>query len=323
MKTSIQRRRLMGGAAAYAGLAWAGSAQAAAFPTKAVTLILPYPPGGASDSFVRAIQPSIAKSLGQALVLENKPGASALLGAIQIVQAPPDGHTLTLLPESAFRIPHLQKMPFDPLKDFTYIAHLIGFAFAVGVRADSPWKTWADLVADAKKRPGQISFGSAGNTVQYTMEELMQKAGVKLNNVPYKGEMDSVTALLGGHVDIAIASGTLTPHVASGKVRPLLMWTANRVKRYPNVPTMREAGYDMVSTAPLGVVGPKGMNPAVVKTLHDAFKKALEEPEGRAAMERFEIESAYLDSAEYTSFAHEHYEHQRKLIEKLGLRQGS
>jgi tripartite-type tricarboxylate transporter receptor subunit TctC len=254
------------------------------------------------------------------VLVETKPGASGLLGANQMLQAAADGHVVTILPEAGFRIPQLQKTLFDPIKDLTYIAHLAGYCFAMGVRADAPWKTWSDLVADARKNPGKISFTSAGvnTTFHFTMEELMLKAAIKLNHVPYKGEADSVSALLGGHVDIGIASGALSPHVVSGRVRPLMVWTPHRVKRYPNVPTLREAGYDMVSMAPFGLVGPKGMSPGVVKTLQDAFKSALEGP-GRSALERLELENAYLGSTEYTEYAHSQFKRQRALIERLGI----
>ncbi len=268
------------------------------------------------------MQPSLGKTLGQAVVIENKPGASGLLGANQLMKAAPDGYVLSIIPEAAFRVPQMQKTAFDPLRDFTYIIHLAGYGFGMAVRADAPWKTWNELVADARKRPGKISFGSAGlnSTMHFTMEEIMDKAGIELTHIPYKGEADLVNALLGGHVDIGIASGPLTPHTTSGRVRVLLMWTANRTRRYPDIPTLREVGYDMASMAPFGLVGPKGMNPATVQRIHDAFKKALDEPEGRAALERLELENAYLNSTAYAAYAQEQFERQRKLIKRLNLR---
>lgn len=322
-KVDVQRRQFLGAAAAYTAVVACGStASAAGFPTRPVTVVLPYAAGGATDSLLRSMQPSLSETLGQAVVIENKPGASGLLGAIQMMKVPPDGYSLSLIPEAAFRIPQLQKTAFDPLKDFTYIIRLAGYAFGLAVRADAPWRTWNELVADAKRNPGKISFGSAGpnSTMHFTMEEIMEKAGIRLNHIPYKGEADVVNALLGGHVDIAIASGPLTPHTASGRLRVLMTWTPSAISRYPNVPTLRDAGYDMVSMAPFGLVGPKGMNPATVKVLHDAFRKALDGPEGSTALRRVELENAYLNSNAYGAYARDEFERQRNLIKRLESR---
>lgn len=323
MHSHLSRRHWLGHTAAGAAvLALSPLAKAAGFPARPVTIVVPYPAGGATDVLLRSLAGSVGATLGQPLVIENRPGAAGMLAPAQLLRAQPDGYTLAILAEAAFRIPQLQKAPFDPLKDFTYIAHLAGYRFTVAVRADAPWKTWQDVVADAKKRPGQITYGSTGinGTMHFTMEELMQKAGVSFNHIPYKGEAEITTALLGGQVDLGIASGPFTPHVSSGKLRTLMQWTNTRSRRYPDVPTLRDLGYDMVSMSPFGLVGPKGMSPSVVQALQEAFRTAIESAEGREALERVDLESAYLGSRDYAAYAREQFERQRRLIERLGIK---
>lgn len=323
MNTFTQRRAFLKHMTAVpASAVLAGRSWASKFPERPVTIVIPYAPGGATDSLIRSLIPSVSKSLDQPVLVENKPGASGLLGANQMMQASPAGYSLAILPEAAFRLPQLQKSAFDPLQDLSYITHIAGYAFGFAVHADTPWRSWRDFVADARKRPGKINYGSAGlySTMHFTMEELMQKAGIELNHIPYKGEADIVASLLGRHVDVGTASGPLTPHVASGKLRILHMWSAKRTKRYPDIPTLHDLGYAMESMAPFGLVGPRNMDPAVVKVLHDAFHKALHLPEGQAALERVDLENAYLNSADYARFAREQFERQRQLIERLKIR---
>jgi len=317
------RRRLLtlaaaGLAAPYAGLA---HAQPSDFPNKPITLYVPYSPGGATDTLARALAESVSKTLGQTVVVENKPGAAGMLGAIAMTHAPASGYVLSVMPEAVFRQPYLQKTSFDPLKDFTYIIMLSGYPLGVGTRADAPWKQWSDLVADAKRNPGKIMYGTMGtnSTTHMTMIEICQKSGIELTHVPYKGEMDCIMAMLGGHIDLSITAGSLSSFVDSGKARWLVMWTASRSKRWPDVPTLRDMGLDMVSTGPFGIVGPKGMNPQTVKVLHDAFKQALTNPSAVKLMEQLEQENAYLDSAGYERYARETSASQGELVKRLGL----
>lgn len=326
MSHSLHRRDFLGGAVAgVATCALSPIARAAGFPTRPVTIIVPYPAGGATDVVIRGLASNIGATLGQPLIIDNKPGAAGMLAPTQVVRAQPDGHTLAILAEAAFRIPQLQKTPFDPLKDFTYIAQLAGYRFTISTRADAPWKTWQDLIADARKRPGAISYGVVGvnGTMHVTMLELLQKIGISLNHIPFRGEADTAAALLGGQIDIGVASGPFTPHIAAGKLRALMQWSGTRAAHHPDVPTMKDLGYGMVSMAPFGLVGPKGMAASTVQILQDAFRKALESPEGRAALERADLESIYMGSADYATEAREQFERQRQLIERLGIKSTS
>ncbi|MHA7599884.1 tripartite tricarboxylate transporter substrate binding protein [Alicycliphilus sp. T452] len=296
-------------------------ARAADFLSQPVTLIVPYSAGGATDVLVRAIAEAAAKVLGQRIVVENRPGAAGVLGANTVMRAVPDGHTLTIMPEATFRMPYLQKTAFDPLKDFTYVARLFGYLLGAAVRADAPWKTWGDFVADARRRPGAISYGSTGvnGTIHVTMEDICQRLGIKLNHVPYKGESEIIAALMGGHLDMGITAASIGTFVDGGKARWLVLWLNQRSRRWPDVPTLRDVGIDMDATSPVGVAGPRGMDAKVVRQLSAAFRAALEDPAVRATLERLDQEAAYLDSAAYDAFAREHHATQGQLVKRLGL----
>ncbi|GAB2472405.1 tripartite tricarboxylate transporter substrate binding protein [Comamonas humi] len=322
MTTSTTRRRLLRCSLGASALLASGASWSARFPERPVTLIVPFAAGGATDNLVRHLAAHASRALGQPVIIENKPGAAGILGANQLLRAAPDGYTLSILPEPVFRLPHLQKTAFDPRKDFTYVIHLSGYALGIAVAANSPFTDWASVVTEARKRPGQISYGTTGvnSTMHVTVEEMAQRAGITLNHVPYKGEAEIISALLGGHVELGVTAGSIAPMVADGKARVLVVWTARRVPGWPNVPTLREIGLDMVANSPFGIAGPKGLPPAVVKPLHDAFHDALEAPSTRALLERLNQESAYLDSEAYAAFARERYEAARQQVLRLNLK---
>jgi len=238
-----------------------------------------------------------------------------------MVSAKPDGYTLTQLPMGIFRIPHMQKTQFDPLVDFTYVACLTGYTFGIVVRADSPIKSIKDLVAYAKAKPGEFTFGSTGNgtTPHLAVEEFAMKAGIKLQHVPFKGNADGMQALLGGHVMSHSDATGWGPHVEAGTCRLLATYGSKRTKRWPNIPTLNELGYDTVSDSPFGVGAPKGMDPAITRKLHDAFKATLEDPKVLASFDKYDQSVIYMNTADYTKFARETFPKEKKLIEQLGL----
>jgi tripartite-type tricarboxylate transporter receptor subunit TctC len=323
MRTLIVfRRRLLQCAATLLLLPIAWPLAAAGFPDKPVHLIVPFAVGGATDKLLRVMAESAGRELGQPVIIENKPGAAGVLGANQLMRSTADGYTLSILPEPVYRLPHLQKTQFDPMRDFTYVIHLSGYALGIATRANTLWKDWAAVVADAKKRPGQITYGTTGvnGTMHVTVEEMAQQQGIKLLHVPYKGESEIIVALLGGHIDLGVTAGSIAPMVDDGKARLLVLWTAKRSAKFPQTPTLRDIGLDMVANSPFGIAGPKDMPPAVVKRLHDAFKKALDEPATQQLLERLNQENAYLNSQDYAAFARERYEFGRKQVERLGLK---
>jgi len=309
---------------AAAVVAFAASAQAQQFPTRPVTLIVPWPAGGSTDIGMRALAAATEKHLGQSIVIENKPGAAGTIGpANMAASARPDGYTVAQLPITVFRIPFIQKTSFDPAKDFTYIVHVTGYTFGVVVKADAPWKTFNELIEYARANPGKLNYGTpgAGTSLHITMEQIAKMKGIKWTQVPFKGVAESMNALLGGHIDVTSDSTGWAGAVNAGSARLLVTWGAQRTKNWPDVPILKEVGIDLISNSPFGIGGPKGMDPAVVKILHDAFKKGMEEQSYKDAMTKLDQEAYYLDTAAYHAFAMKQIGEQKQLVEDLGLRQ--
>ena len=323
---TTNRRTFLGVSSAAAGAAalpavLSTTAKAQSFPARTIRYICPWPAGGSTDIVMRAIADSAGRALGQSVIVENKPGASGTLGAIEMVNARPDGYTLTQLPISVFRVPHMQKVQFDTLKDFTWIACLTGYTFGFVVPVASPIKSIKDLVDFAKANPGVFTYGQTGNgtSPHLAVEEFALKAGIKLQPVPFKGNAENMQAVLGGHIMGASDATGWGPHVDAGKLRLLATYGSKRTKRWPNVPTLDELGYKTISDSPFGVCGPKNMDPAVVKTLHVAFKKTLDDPAVLAVFDKYDQNIIYLDTAGYTKYAAETFQGEKALIERLGL----
>jgi tripartite-type tricarboxylate transporter receptor subunit TctC len=317
------RRTCLAALLALAGIALAPAASAqSAFPTKPITVIVPFPAGGSTDRHLRIVAQDASRYLGQTVIIENRPGAGGTLGPATMSRtAKPDGYTVALYTLAMLRMPYMQKTTWDPINDFTFIVGLSGYTFGVTVRADSPFKTFNEYIEAARKNPGSVDYGSTGvgSSPHLLMEEVALNAKVKLNHVPYKGNADMQQALLGGHV-MAQSDGTgWDQFVDSGKMRLLVTFGEKRTTRWPDVPTALELGYKVSSTSPYGLAGPKGMDPAVVKVLHDAFKKALLDPASLDVMKQLNQEPVYRDSADYKAWAQATYTKEKGLIEYLGL----
>ena len=321
LPTPTRRRAIQTSLAAAASIALPGLARAQAFPSKPIRLICPWPAGGSTDAVMRALAESAGKALGGQMIVDNKPGASGMLGPNELISARPDGYTLSQLTIGVLRLPHMQKMQFDPMKDFTYIACLTGYTFGLVVRADSPIKSIKDLVDYAKANLEKFSFGSTGNgtTPHLAVEEFASRAGIKLQHVPFKGNADGMQALLGGHIMAHSDATGWGPHVEAGTCRLLATYGSKRTKRWPGVPTLTELGYNTVSDSPFGIGAPKGMEPALTLRLHDAFKKTLEDPAVLASFEKYDQTVIYMNTADYTQFARDNYIKEKAVIERLGL----
>jgi tripartite-type tricarboxylate transporter receptor subunit TctC len=318
----IDRRTLLAATGGAVTLA-AFKARAQAFPSRAVTLYCAFPAGGPTDQVFRALGEAAARELKQPVVVENRAGAGGTLAAIALKSARPDGYTLAQMPLGVFRLPHMQKSPqLDPVRDFSYVINLTGYTFGIVVPTGAPWKTFKDFVDDAKKNPEKINYGSTGTgtTPHLAVEEFAAKAGIKLTHVPFKGSSDLMAAILGGHIMAASDSTGWAPHVDSGKLRLLVTFGSKRTKKWPEVPTLAELGYDTISDSPFGLAGPAGMDAAIVRVLHDAFRKALDDPKVRDLLERFDQPVIYMGPDEYTRWARQTWESERSTIERLGLK---
>jgi tripartite-type tricarboxylate transporter receptor subunit TctC len=317
------RRRFLFAGVGLVFLLFALPVMAAEFPTKPVTLIVPWPPGGSTDVSFRVLAETTGKYLGQPVIVENKAGGSGTVGgATMAATSKPDGYTVSQLPITIFRLPYMMKVTWDPLKDFTYIIHLTGYTFGVVVKADAPWKTWNEFIAYAKANPNKVTYATpgAGTSLHITMETIAMRQGIKWIQVPMKGGGETTPAVLGGHVTATADSTGWAPQVDAGQLRLLVTWGNQRTKKWPDVPTLKELGYGIVSNSPFGIAGPKGMDPKVVKILHDAFKKGMEDPAYLKILERLDMEPFYKNTEDYVKYVKEMCEEEKEIVDKLGLK---
>jgi tripartite-type tricarboxylate transporter receptor subunit TctC len=316
------RRRVLLAAAGAATLAPLGAVRAQAYPSRPITLIVPWPAGGSTDRHLRTLAEIAKKELGQPVVVENRPGGGGTTGPGNMaLNAKPDGYTIAQFPMGMLRIPHMQKVPWNPLTDFTYLLGVSGYTFGFTVKSDSPFKTFNDYIEAARKQPGQVNYGSTGigTSPHLLMEEVALAAKVQLNHIPYKGNNDLQQALLGGHVMAQSDATGWDKFVDAGQMRLLVTFGEQRTRRWPDVPTAKELGYGVVSQSPYGLVAPKGMDPAIAKRLHDAFKKAMDDPKHVELLAQLNQDAWYRTGPQYEQWARETFERDRGLIERLGL----
>jgi tripartite-type tricarboxylate transporter receptor subunit TctC len=294
-------------------------AMGAEFPTKPITYIVPWSAGG-TDACARVLAKETCQYLGQSVIVENKPGGGGTLGpAAMAASAKPDGYTIAEIPGGVFRYPHMYKVSFDPLKDFTYIIRLTGYVNGILVKEDSPFKTFRDLVAYAKANPGKLTIATTGVATfsGIAMAKLAKKYGFTWNNIPVKGTGEQIASVLGGHV---VASSGSSPLSASG-LRLITIYTDERYKKYPDVPTMKELDYDGYGrSSTYGLAGPKGMDPKIIKILHDAFKKGMESPAYQKILNQIDMVPAYLNTEDYAKSIPGTYEEEKENVESLGLK---
>jgi tripartite-type tricarboxylate transporter receptor subunit TctC len=317
----MRRRHLVQLAAAGLAAASLGVQAQATFPNKPIRLLVAFPAGGPTDITMRQLADNAGKILGQPVIVENRPGAGGTLPAQALQGSPADGYTVAQIPLGVFRLPYTTKIAWDPVKDISYVINVTGYAFGIVVPADSPIKNWNDFVAYAKANPGKLSYGSTGTLTSphLTTELIAQKLGIQLNHIPYKGSAELAQAITGGHIMAAADSTGFAPLVKAGKLRVLNTWGEKRLDQFPDAPTLKELGLDIVQNSPFGLGAPRDTPPDVVRKLHDAFKRAMEEPSYVQALDRYDMLPMYMDSARYSRFAQETFRTEKALVEKLGL----
>jgi tripartite-type tricarboxylate transporter receptor subunit TctC len=313
--------------AAAGGLALAGAARAqdAPWPSRPLTMVVPFPPGGVADLVGRPVAAALEKQLGQPVVVENRAGAGGGLGMQQVARAKPDGHTLLMALSSISILPEadrvLGRAPMYAHRDLVPVARFTADPVVLAVRADAPWKTVADFVDDARRRPGQIPYGSSGNygTMHVPMEMLAARAGAKLLHVPYTGAGPAVVGLLGGQVD-ALATGpsSIVQQVKAGKVRVLGSWGDARLASLPDVPTLKEAGFDVAFSQWAGLFVPAGTPEPVVARLRAASRAILADAQMLQRFETLGTPLQYLDAPEFARF----YERENDVLSDVVRRIG-
>jgi tripartite-type tricarboxylate transporter receptor subunit TctC len=279
------------------------------YPSKPITLIVPFPPGGVADIVGRPFADALSRELKTPVIIENKAGAGGGIGMGQVAKAKPDGYTLLLALSSISILPEADKVigraSLYQLDQFAPVARLTADPTVLAVRAESPWKTLGEFVADAKARPGAISYGSSGNygTMHMPMEMFAQSAGIKLLHAPFTGGGPAVVALLGGTVD-AISTGpsTVLPQVKAGKLRVLASWGDKRLASLPDVATLTESGYNAVFFQWSALFAPAGTPEPVLAKLREAARVAAADPRFVGALAAVETPVQYLDAPEMRRF---------------------
>jgi tripartite-type tricarboxylate transporter receptor subunit TctC len=296
-----------------------------AYPSKPITLIVPFPPGGVADIVARPFADALSRELKQPVVIENKPGAGGGIGMGLVAKAKPDGYTLLMALSSISILPEADKVlgraPMYQLNQFTPIARLTADPTVLAVRADSPWKTLQDFVADARKRPGAITYGSSGNygTMHVPMEMFAHSADVKLLHVPFTGGGPAVVALLGGQVD-ALSTGpsTVLQHVKAGKVRILASWGDHRLASLPDVKTLAESGYDSVFFQWSALFAPAATPQPIVARLREATRVAAADSRFVSTLTTVQTPVQYLDAPEMQRFWEDDAKKLAEAVQRVG-----
>ena len=279
------------------------------YPSKAITMIVPFPPGGVADITARPVAEAMGRILKQPVIVENKAGAGGGVGMAYVAKARPDGYTVLMALSSISIIPEADKVigrpPMFQLNQLVPIARFTADPTVLAVRADSPYKSVSDLVEAARKSPGTIPYGSSGNygTMHVPVEMFGANAGVKMLHIPFTGAGPAVVALLGGNVEF-ISSGpsTVVQHVKAGKVRVLASWGDARHPALPDVPTLKELGYDAQFSQWTGLFVPAGTPDAVIVKLREAARAAVQDEALRAVFVKVETPLQYLDAPEFAVF---------------------
>ncbi|MFO1323810.1 MAG: tripartite tricarboxylate transporter substrate binding protein [Burkholderiales bacterium] len=281
----------------------------AQYPDHTITMVVPFPPGGLADTVGRPVAEAMSRDLKQTVVVENKGGAGGGIGMAQVAKAKPDGYTILMSLASYTVLPEADKVlgraPMYTLDQLKPIARFTADPTVFAVRADAPWKTLADFIADAKKNPGKFTYGSSGNygTMHVPMEMFAGAAGVKMVHVPYTGAGPAIVGLLGGQVDVlATGPATVVQHVKGGKIRVLAHWGDLRLTTLPDVPSLKESGTNVEYAQWSGLFVPAGTPDAVVQRLREAAKAAANDLRVKEVMLTAGSPIQYLDAPEFQRY---------------------
>jgi tripartite-type tricarboxylate transporter receptor subunit TctC len=323
-----ERRRIVGALSALAFGPAFGAAMAQApspYPSRPITMWVPWPAGGATDLTLRVLAELAARTLGQKIVIENRAGAAGTLVMPVLQQAAPDGYTIAQMPQPVFRAPWVQRVTWDPIRDSTAIIQISGVTFGIVVPANSVFQSLDDLLLFAQRHPGELTVATngVGTTPHLVMDELMGRRHASYLHVPYKGTSEQMLAVSSGQVMVGVNSNGFAPFVDTGKLRLLVTFGEQRTRRWPQVPTLKELGHGIVATSPYGLAGPRGLADAVVQTLHKAFKTAMHDPLHIAELAKYDQELAYLGPDDYAHAMRDAYQAERRVVERLGLVRGN
>ena len=320
-RSTIGRRLVLQGIGA-AMLPLPFALRAETYPGKAVELVVPASAGGGTDALARAFAEIVKKHLPQPLIVNDKPGASGVVGMSDVLNGKPDGYKVSVVIAELVILPHLNLAKFT-YADFQPVARLNADPAAITVRADAPWNTIEEFLAAAKAKPEEMRVGNSGNGSIWHLAAagLEDKAGVKFNHVPYQGAAPGVVALLGGHIDaVAVSPGEVATHVQGGKLKMLAVMADQRIKAFDKVPTLKERKIDLSIGTWRGLAVHKATPADVVTVLRDATRKAAADPALPEALEKLNLGFAYLDAPDFGQAMQRDHDYFKQLVQKLGIR---
>jgi tripartite-type tricarboxylate transporter receptor subunit TctC len=282
--------------------------EAAKYPSHPITMIVPLPPGSTADLEFRLISREAEKFLGQPVVMVNKPGAGTTIGVAALAVSKPDGYTIGFTPPTAMLVaPFVEKLPYEPLRDFQQIMQHAEANFGIIVRGDSPFKTFKDLIASARQNPKKLTYGTTGaySIAHLTMALIAKKDDIQVTHIPFKGGPETQAAILGGHVDFGVSDFNY-PLLESGQIRLLALLGEKRRAEYPHVPLLKDLGYDSPDVPPPSIyhniAGPRGIPEAIATKIEDAFTRATKEPAFLKGMQDMRLPVVYRNSKELTEY---------------------
>lgn len=303
----------------------AGMAHAQTYPTKPITMVVPFPPGGVADTVGRPVAEAMSRALQQPVVVENRAGAGGGVGMSAVAKAEPDGYTILMALSSVVVLPEaykiLKRNSLYELNQLKPVARLTADPTVLVVRADSPWKTYAEFIEHARKNPGRITFGSSGNygTMHVPMEQLKVATRTSMLHVPYTGAGPAIVGLLGGQVD-ALASGpaSVAQHIRTGAMRPLAHWGESRLALLPDVPSFKELGVDINYSQWAGIFVPAATPDAVVAKLREAVKTVTQDARTLQAFQAAGTGFLYQDAPEFELFVKKDAAEMGSLVQRIG-----
>jgi len=301
----------------------AATSMASDYPKQPITLVVGFAAGGGSDVCVRALAKTASEQLGQSIVVENRPGAGSSLSINYLVRQRPDGYTLATLSTGGALNPYVTpSIGYDVTQDLTPIVMIAQYQVGIAVRADAPWTSLKEVIAAAKAQPESVSVAIAGlgTSLHIAMESLGKIADMKWVLVPYKSGMEATTALVRGDTELLVQTPEWAPFVREGRLRLLNVLTEERMSGFPDAPTVKEAGYDLDAPNFLGLVGPKGMDPAIVSRLEAAFKKAADSEDFHKCADQFVLKADFRDGREFKNYIQRTVDSYVPVIKELDLK---
>lgn len=296
--------------------AWASrtAPTGAEWPLRPIVLIVPWPAGGPTDLTMRVLARIAGRELGVPIVIENRPGAGGAIAVGALMAAASDGYTIMQLPITVYRLPYLQKLSWDPSRDLVPVLQVSEVTFGIVVGPDSPMHSLADLLAYAREHRGMLTVGSTGyaSTPHLVMADLFERQGLDYIHVPFKGAADQLFAVQAATIMVGVVGSGYAPLVDEGRLRLLATFNAERSAHWPDVPTLRELGFDIVARSPYGIAAPRGVPAPVISRLHEVFRAATLDPEHVAELKRYDQEVAYLDTGDFKRVLDETVELERR-----------